>query len=78
MSVPFIDLSFQYNPVKSSFLSKLEAIFNKYIGKIIHHKGDIAIIEAVGDHNQINSLLDELSKFGIKELVRTAKLAISN
>lgn len=58
--------------------AKLEAIFNKYIGKVIHHKGDTAIIEAVGDHLQIKSLLDELDKFGIKELVRTGKLAISN
>ena len=58
--------------------AKLEAIFNKYVGKIIHHKGDTAIIEAVGDHLQIKSLLDELDKFGIKELIRTGKLAIGN
>ncbi len=57
--------------------AKLEGIFNKYVGKVIHHKGDTAIIEAVGDHLQIKSLLDELSGFGIKELVRTGKLAIS-
>ena len=58
--------------------SKLEAIFDKFVGKIIHHKTDTAIIEAVGDQHQIKELLDELSKFGIKELVRTGKLAISN
>jgi len=58
--------------------ARLEAIFNKYVGKVIHHKGDTAIIEAVGDHIQIKSLLDELDKFGIKELVRTGKFAISN
>jgi len=58
--------------------AKLEAIFNKYIGKVIHHKGDTAIIEAVGDHIQIKSLLDELDKFGVKELIRTGRLAISN
>ena len=57
---------------------KLEAIFNKYVGKVISHKDDTAIIEAVGDHLQIKSLLEELDKFGIKELVRTGKLAISN
>jgi acetolactate synthase-1/3 small subunit len=56
--------------------AKLEAIFNKYIGKVIHHKGDTAIIEAVGDQAQIKSLLEELNKLGIKELVRTGKLAI--
>lgn len=57
---------------------KLESIFLKYVGKIIHHKDNMAIIEAVGDHAQIKSLLEELDKFGIKELVRTGKLAISN
>lgn len=58
--------------------AKLEAIFNRYIGKVIHHKDDTAIIEAVGDQVQIKSLLDELSKFGVKELARTGKLTISN
>lgn len=58
--------------------AKLESVFHKYVGKIIQHKGDTAIIEAVGDNQQIKSLLDELSKFGIQELVRTGKLAISN
>jgi acetolactate synthase-1/3 small subunit len=57
---------------------KLEAIFKKFVGKIIHHKADTVIIEAVGDQHQINELLEELNKFGIKELVRTGKLAISN
>jgi len=58
--------------------AKLEAIFEKFVGKIIHHKDDIAIIEAVGDQDQIKALLTELDKFGVKELVRTGKLAISN
>ena len=57
---------------------KLEAVFNKYVGKIIQLKADTAIIEAVGDQEQIKSLLEALNKFGIKELVRTGKLAISN
>ncbi|MFH1128082.1 MAG: acetolactate synthase small subunit [Candidatus Omnitrophota bacterium] len=55
---------------------KLEAIFNKFVGKIVHHKADTAIIEAVGDEHQIKALLEELNKFGIKELVRTGKLVI--
>ncbi|MCX5701078.1 MAG: acetolactate synthase small subunit [Candidatus Omnitrophica bacterium] len=56
---------------------KLGLIFSKYVGKIIHLKDDFAIIEAVGDGEQIKSLLEELSKFGVKELVKTGKLAIS-
>ncbi|MDD3274895.1 MAG: acetolactate synthase small subunit [Candidatus Omnitrophica bacterium] len=55
---------------------KLEAVFNKFVGKIVQHKGDTAIVEAVGDERQVKALLDELNKFGIKELVRTGKLAI--
>lgn len=58
--------------------AKLEAIFSRFVGKIIDRKADTAIIEAVGDQHQINELLEELNKFGIKELVRTGKLAISN
>ncbi|MDD5109130.1 MAG: acetolactate synthase small subunit [Candidatus Omnitrophica bacterium] len=55
---------------------KLEVIFNKFVGKIVQHKADTAIVEAVGDQHQIKALLEELGKFGIKELVRTGKLAI--
>jgi acetolactate synthase I/III small subunit len=58
--------------------AKLEAIFNKFVGKVVSHKGDLAIVEAVGDQLQIKALLEELRKFGIKELVRTGKLAISD
>ncbi len=57
---------------------RLENICSKYVGKIIQHKGDTAVIEAVGNLEQIKLLLEELNKFGIKELVRTGKLAISN
>lgn len=56
--------------------TKLEAVFNKFVGKIVHHKADTAIIEAVGDEHQIKALLEELDKFGVKELIRTGKLAI--
>lgn len=58
--------------------SRLEAVFNKFVGKIIQHKTDTAVIEAVGDEHQIRALLEELNKFGIKELIRTGKLAISD
>lgn len=57
--------------------NRIEAVFNKYVGKIIQHKADTAIIEAVGNQAQIRSLLDELNKFGIKELIRTGRIAIS-
>lgn len=57
--------------------AKLESIFKKYVGKIIKAKGDTAIIEAVGDQAQIKGLLEQLDKFGVKELVRTGRLAIA-
>jgi len=57
--------------------NKLESIFHKFVGKIIYGKGNTAIIEAVGDQEQIRVLLDELNKIGIKELIRTGRLAIT-
>ncbi|MFH0731387.1 MAG: acetolactate synthase small subunit [Candidatus Omnitrophota bacterium] len=56
---------------------KLEAILNKYVGKAIQHKGDTAIIEAVGDQQQIKALLTALDQYGIKELARTGRIALA-
>lgn len=56
---------------------KLESILNKYVAKIIQHKGDVAIIEAVDEQEKIKQLLTDLDRFGIKELVRTGRLAIA-
>ena len=55
---------------------KIEDILAKFVGKIIQAKADIAIIEAVGDQEQVRQLLEALKEFGIKELVRTGRLAI--
>lgn len=57
--------------------AKLENLLDKYLAKLIKRKADTAIIEAVGEQAQIKELLESLSSFGIKELVRTGKLAIS-
>jgi acetolactate synthase-1/3 small subunit len=56
---------------------KLESILNKYLAKIIQHKADTAIIEAVGEQAQLKQLLEALSQFGIKELVRTGRIAMA-
>lgn len=68
--------------VKVNYSSKekgrLEGILNKYVGKLIQHKADTAIIEAVGDQKQIKGLLEELNKFGVKELIRTGRIAIAH
>jgi len=57
--------------------AKLEGILNKYIAKIIQHKGDVAIIEAVDEQEKIRQLLQDLQRFGIKELVKTGRIAIA-
>lgn len=57
--------------------SKLENILNKYVAKLVKHKEDAVIIEMVGEQGQIKEFLEDLKDFGIKELVRTGRLAIS-
>ena len=57
--------------------SRLDAILSKHIAKIVHHKGDMAVVEAVGDQHQIKQLLDALEQFGIKELTRTGRIAMA-
>jgi acetolactate synthase-1/3 small subunit len=56
--------------------TKLEGVLNKYVAKIIQCKGETAIIEVVGEQEQIKHLLQELDSFGIIELVRTGRIAI--
>jgi acetolactate synthase-1/3 small subunit len=56
--------------------SKLETAVKKFVGKIISCENDVAIIEAVGDQDQIKALLENLKAFGIKELIRTGRIAI--
>jgi acetolactate synthase I/III small subunit len=57
--------------------TKLEGMLNKYLAKIIQQKRDTAIIEAVGEQQQIKQLLQGLNQFGIKELVRTGRIALA-
>ncbi|MBU1726145.1 MAG: acetolactate synthase small subunit [Candidatus Omnitrophica bacterium] len=64
-----------YSP---KYKAKLEKLFKKYVGKIIQKKGCTAIIEAVGDQKQIRGLLESLSEFGIKELVKTGRVALGH
>ena len=75
------DISTAKPIIKVSYSSKdkvkLESVLNKYLAKIIQHKGDSAIIEAVGDQPHIKQLLEALNQFGIKELVRTGRVAMA-
>ena len=58
--------------------ARLESLLDKYVAKIIQYKGHTAIIEAVGEQVQIKELLESLNQFGIKELIRTGKIAIAH
>jgi acetolactate synthase-1/3 small subunit len=57
--------------------AKLKSLLDKYVAKIIHSRGNTAIIEAVGDQAQIKQLLESLNHYGIKELVRTGRVAMA-
>lgn len=57
---------------------KLESLLTKYVAKVVMHKGDTAIVEAIGEQVQIKQLLEALQQFGIKELVRSGKLALGS
>jgi len=57
--------------------AKIESILDKYAAKIVSRKENMAIIEAMGDQDQIKQLLSGLQQFGIQEMVRTGKLAIA-
>lgn len=64
----------EYSPKDREALTK---VVDRYVAKLIYHKDDTAIIEAVGDQEQIRQLLDALSAFGVKELTRSGRLAIA-
>jgi len=57
--------------------SRLDSVLNKTSAKAIQRANDSAIIEMMGDQNEIKGLLDGLKQFGIKELVRSGRIAIS-
>jgi acetolactate synthase-1/3 small subunit len=57
---------------------KLTAILNKFSARILSCDKTSAIIEATGTKTQIVQLLESLSKLGIKELVRTGRIAIAD
>ena len=57
--------------------AKLEDVLNKFQAKLIRRKEDIAITEFTAGQQDIKELLDELKNFGIKELIRTGKIAMA-
>lgn len=57
--------------------TKLDLILNKIGAKSIQRLDGTAIIEMTGGQDEIRELLDSLKQFGIKELVRSGRIAIA-
>jgi acetolactate synthase I/III small subunit len=57
--------------------AKLSAVLDKTGAKLVQAEGDDAIVEMMGGQDTIKELLDGLKQFGIKELVRSGRIAIS-
>lgn len=57
--------------------SRLEAVLEKCKARIIQRKEAYFTVEFFGEQAQIKHLLLELNQFGIKELVRTGRIAIA-
>ena len=57
--------------------TRLDSVLNKIGAKAVQRGSDTAIIEMMGDQNEIKALLEGLKQFGIKELVRSGRIAIS-
>ena len=51
-------------------------IVNQFQGKILDTNPEFITIEAVSDQKQVQELLENLKKFGIKEMVRTGRVAM--
>ena len=45
--------------------------------EVLEEKTDYAVIAFTGDHDQVRSLLEKFKPLGVKELVRTGKIAIN-
>ncbi len=56
---------------------KLSGLKKNLTFQILEEKEGYFVIEFCGDHNQVRFLLSTLKEVGIKELVRTGKIAIT-
>jgi len=57
--------------------AKLDGVLNKTCAKAVQRLADTAIIEMMGDQDEVRELLNSLKQFGIKELVRSGRIAIT-
>jgi len=61
----------------STTRSEIIQIVDIFRAKIVDVSADSLMVEVTGDEEKIESLYDLLKKFGIKELSRTGRIALS-
>lgn len=52
-------------------------IVDKFNAKVVKSSEDAVIVEMVGDQEHISKMLERLQEFGIKEMVRTGRIAMA-
>lgn len=67
-------IKINYNPENKEKLLKIRKDFEI---SVLEEKQDYIIIEFIADHHKIKTILDELRSLGIRELIRTGKIAIT-
>ncbi len=55
----------------------VDKLIKAYPVKVVHKAKDYTLLEVCAQHNDLEHILKELKKVGIKELVRTGKIAIA-
>ena len=63
-----------YNPESKEKLTRIKKDFDV---KVLEEKQDYIILEFLADHHKIRTVLEELKPLGIRELIRTGKIAIT-
>ena len=63
---------------KKGARNKLKALLNRHkrTTRLIRHKDDAAIIELCATSEEVRGILNSLAPYGIKELMRTGRVAI--
>ncbi len=56
---------------------KIAKLANKFLAKVLEAKKDYLLLEAISEQHKLKDFLDSLQEFGIKELVRTGRIAIT-
>ncbi len=75
----FVDRELALIKVSSNTTTRSEIIqiADLFRGRIVDVAEDILIVEVTGDEGKINAIVHLLGKFGIKEIARTGRVALS-